>query len=144
MFALPGMKLAGWSFRAKAIWWKEPWPRWSSSPTRFFRLTKSPSSSPEIFRRGESFLRDYKARIADLRDIAIHALGDASFVHPRGGFYITLKINGDENARAMRLLQESGILVHPGYYYDVEEDHLVMTFIHERDVIERSFQIWIG
>ena len=60
-------------------------------------------------------------------------------MEPRGGFYITLPIPDDEEKTAAKLLGEAHILVHPGYFYDIRPDHLVMTFIHEPSVIAEAF-----
>jgi len=51
-----------------------------------------------------------------------------------------LPILRDEEQAAAQLLQERDILVHPGYFYDIQPDHLVMTFIHEPDVVKSAFQ----
>jgi hypothetical protein len=39
----------------------------------------------------------------------------------------------------MRLLRDSHILVHPGYYYDIRPNHLVMTFIEDPLKIPSAF-----
>jgi hypothetical protein len=39
----------------------------------------------------------------------------------------------------MRLLGESQILVHPGYFYDIAPDHLVMTFIQSPENVRKAF-----
>jgi len=50
-----------------------------------------------------------------------------------------LPIPDDEEKAAAQLLREAHILVHPGYFYDIRPDHLVMTFIHEPAVIAKAF-----
>jgi len=95
---------------------------------------------PQIFEQGRGFLADYKIWIATCRSIAMAALMGCSFVAPRGGFYITLPIPDDEEKSAARLLGESRILAHPGYFYDIRPDHLVMTFIHEPAVVGEAFR----
>ena len=70
---------------------------------------------------------------------AMAALTGCTFVEPRGGFYVTLPIPDDEEKSAARLLGEAHILVHPGYFYDIRPDHLVMTFIHEPAVVDEAF-----
>jgi hypothetical protein len=39
----------------------------------------------------------------------------------------------------MRLLRDQRILVHPGYFYDIQPDHLVMTFIQDSTNLQRAF-----
>jgi len=62
------------------------------------------------------------------------------FVLPQGGFYITLPIATDEEAAAARLLQTDRILVHPGYFYDIAPEHLVMTFIDDPAFVKNHFE----
>lgn len=42
----------------------------------------------------------------------------AELVHSEGGWYGVLRIEGDEEALALALLEREGVLVHPGYFYD--------------------------
>ena len=141
MFALPGMKI-GWM----AVSGNDELVQRSMAALELISDTFLPVNeiaqfaAPEIFRRGQPFLRDYKNWIAASRNIALKGLEHCSVFHPRGGFYVTLKVDGDEDALAMRLLAEQNILVHPGYFYDIEPNHLVMTFIHEPDVVGRAFK----
>jgi len=37
-------------------------------------------------------------------------------------------------------LRKDGILVHPGYFYDISPDHLVMTFIDDSDLVRGHFE----
>jgi aspartate/methionine/tyrosine aminotransferase len=61
-------------------------------------------------------------------------------VEPSGGFYITIPVVGSEEKIAAALLENSGILVHPGYFYDIDPNHLVMSFIHDPDSITKHFE----
>jgi aspartate/methionine/tyrosine aminotransferase len=97
-------------------------------------------SVPEIFRRGAEFLDRYKAWVGRCRAAAVEGLRGTKFVEPRGGFYITLSIAHDEEEAASTLLSKDGILVHPGYFYEIAPDHLVMTFIEEPEKIKGHFE----
>jgi aspartate/methionine/tyrosine aminotransferase len=46
----------------------------------------------------------------------------------------------DEEEAAAELLRKDGILVHPGYFYDISPDHLVMTFIDNPDLVRGHFE----
>lgn len=62
---------------------------------------------------------------------------------PRGGFYLTLKVGEaevDEEALCIELLRKSGVLVHPGYFYDMAPAHLVLTFALQHELLDRSLQ----
>ena len=94
---------------------------------------------PQIFEQGQIFLEGYRKWIRDCRAAAVGALKGCTFVEPRGGFYITLAIRQDEEETARELLRKHRVLVHPGYFYDIRPDHLVMTFIHEPGVVGEAF-----
>ena len=60
-----------------------------------------------------------------------------------GGFYLTLKVGEaevDEEALCIELLRESGVLVHPGYFYDMAPAHLVLTFVLQHELLGRSLK----
>jgi len=97
-------------------------------------------SVPQIFQRGAEFLNQYKNWIGRCRAAAVEGLHGTKFVEPRGGFYITLRLARDEEEATSTLLSKDGILVHPGYFYEIEPDHLVMTFIDEPDQIKGHFE----
>ena len=97
-------------------------------------------AAPQIFERGREFLSGYKAWIAECRDAALAGLSGCAFVPPRGGFYITLPIPSGEEETASCLLRDSHILTHPGYFYDIQPDHLVMTFIEEPGNVRSAFR----
>jgi len=94
---------------------------------------------PQIFSRGRAFLAGYKDWVAQCRSAALESLSGCSLAEPGGGFYITLALDHDEEAAAARLLGESHILVHPGFYYDIPPNHLVMSFIEGPANIRRAF-----
>ena len=141
MFALPGMKI-GWiglsgdpELVAKSL-----------SALELISDTFLPVNEiaqfavPQIFEQGRGFQANYRKWIATCRNTAMTALAGCTFVEPRGGFYVTLPIPDDEEKAAERLLGDARILVHPGYFYDIRPDHLVMTFIHEPGVVDEAFR----
>ena len=95
---------------------------------------------PQIFEQGRRFQASYRKWITTCRRTALTALEGCNYVEPRGGFYITLPIPDDEAKSAERLLGGAHILTHPGYFYDIRPDHLVMTFIHEPEVVGEAFR----
>ncbi len=74
------------------------------------------------------------------RAAAVEGLHNVSFNQPKGGFYITLPTVRDEEETAAELLLKDGILVHPGYFYDIRPDHLVMTFIDDPELAQGHFE----
>jgi aspartate/methionine/tyrosine aminotransferase len=141
MFALPGMKL-GWI----AVSGDDHLVNRSMSALELISDTFLPVNevaqfaAPAIFASGRQFLPNYRAWVAECRRAAMSGLEGGTFVTPAGGFYVTLSVQQDEEMLAMRLLEQFEILVHPGYFYDIEPNHLVMTFIQEPGKIRRAFQ----
>jgi alanine-synthesizing transaminase len=140
MFALPGMKV-GWIGVSGA----------AAEVTRFMAGVELVSDTflpvneaaqfalPEIFTAGEAFLPELRAWIGERRRLAVEALRHSpafEFTPPAGGIHLALRFRdaqADEEAFAVRLLRERGVLVHPGHFYDMSPPHLAMTFVHGRE-----------
>ncbi len=140
MFALPGIKV-GWM----AVSGNEDLVRKSIGALEIISDTFLPVNEiaqfavPRIFEQGADFLKQYQAWISRCRTAAIDGLKGMRFVEPRGGFYITIQTERDEEDAAHELLERDRILVHPGYFYDIEPNHLVTTFIGEPDSLGDHF-----
>jgi len=140
MFALPGMKV-GWI----GVTGDEHLVSKSVGALELISDTFLPVNEiaqhavPEIFSKGGTFLQNYKNWIQQCRSTAVNCLAGCDFVPPEGGFYVTLRVPVEEESAAMRLLRDQRILVHPGYFYDIQPDHLVMTFIQDSTNLQRAF-----
>ena len=132
MFALPGMKI-GWI----GVSGDEHLVERALSALELVSDTFLPVSEaaqfavPQIFAKGQQFLAGYRQWIIDSRNVALECLAGCDVVRPAGGFHVTVRLSMDEDRAALQLLRDDGILVHPGYFYDIAPDHLVMTFIQE-------------
>ena len=141
MFALPGIKL-GWM----AVSGDESLVRKSLAALEMISDTFLPVnevvqfSVPEIFERGKPFQQSYVAWVRECHEKAMAGLAELDFPRPKGGFYVTVPIFADEDEGASNLLRDHGILTHPGYYYDIKPDHLVMTFIHDPQNLTKCFR----
>jgi aspartate/methionine/tyrosine aminotransferase len=99
---------------------------------------------PTLLRGARSFVIDYRAKVAGCRELAVKALSQArnlSFVPPMGGFYAAVRWTGperDEEQWLIDLLQTTGILAHPGYFYDMAGTHLVMTFVERLEGLGKA------
>ncbi len=141
LFALPGIKI-GWM----GVTGDAPLVKKALSGLELISDTFLPVNEiaqfavPEIFQRGRDFLKQYIKWVNRCRAAALEGLKGISFVKPQGGFYITVPIPRDEENTAGGLLEEDGILVHPGYFYDIAPDHLVMTFIDDPLLLRDHFE----
>lgn len=94
----------------------------------------------------EAFAFGLRPWLLRCRQIAGDRLSQYPGVHftlPRGGFYLTLKVGEaefDEEALCIELLRKSGVLVHPGYFYDMPPAHLVLTFALQHELLDRSLK----
>lgn len=99
-----------------------------------------------IFESREGFASACRPWLLRCRQIAGSILSQCSelqFTLPRGGFYLTLKVGEaevDEEALCIELLRDSGVLVHPGYFYDMAPAHLVLTFALQHELLGRSLK----
>jgi len=140
LFALPGIKI-GWM----AISGDKDLVGKSMAALELISDTFLPVNEiaqfavPDIFKRGQDFLARYKAWVSQCRGAALDGLKGISFVPPVGSFYFTLPIPHDEEEAAATLLERHRILVHPGYFYDIRPDHLVMTFIDDPASLPNHF-----
>jgi len=105
---------------------------------------------PMLLREAGDFMGSYRSRVAACRDCAVKVLsgaGNLSLVPPAGGFYASLRWTGPERGEEqllIDLLKESGILAHPGYFYDMPGTHLVLTFVEELEVLSGAMNKLAG
>ncbi|MGB4978599.1 MAG: aminotransferase, partial [Anaerolineae bacterium] len=55
-----------------------------------------------------------------------------------GGFYLTLdvsRLTSSDEHLALDLLLETGILTHPGWYYDLPTPGLVLSFLSQPEIL---------
>ncbi len=140
LFALPGIKL-GWM----AITGQNAAVHRTLSALERMSDALLPVSEiiqaavPRIFLEGGSFLDHYRAEINRRRENSLAMLKQAarvSFVSPRGGFYAAVRVNTalDDEALALHILRTAGCLVHPGFFYDLEPTHLVLSLVTAPEV----------
>jgi alanine-synthesizing transaminase len=141
MFALPGIKIGWMAVTGDDALVKKALAALELISDTFLPVNEiAQFAVPDVFQRGRDFLKQYAAWVSECRSAALEGLKGVTFVEPRGGFYITLPIGHDEEDAAAALLEREGILVHPGYFYDIPPDHLVMTFIDDPASLRAHFE----
>jgi alanine-synthesizing transaminase len=145
MFALPGLKFG--------------WMAVSGEPERVGRAMRAlelisdtflpvneivQAAAPDIFLRGERVGTDFARRIRECWDIAagyLGRIGRCSYSKPSGGFYVTLRLPGaNEEKAAEAILRDHSLLLHPGYFYDMNPDHLILCFVQNPEMMRDSFE----
>jgi alanine-synthesizing transaminase len=140
LFALPGMKIGWMTVSGDKDLVKKSMGALEMISDTFLPVNEiAQFAVPEIFRHGQDFLTRYKAWVSKCRDEALNGLKGISFTAPQGSFYVTIRIPFDEEETAVRLLEKQHILVHPGYFYDISPEHLVMTFIDNLESLSNHF-----
>lgn len=138
MFALPGMKVGWMAITGDAALVENTVRTLELISDTFLPVSETAQFSiPSIFERGRPFLDEYRKRVRVCRKAAIDALGSHLEHPPSGGFYLVVPYSRDieEDDLAIELLEEERVLVHPGYFYDIEGRHLVITFIQPPNII---------
>jgi alanine-synthesizing transaminase len=103
---------------------------------------------PEIFRQGQAVKLEFERRIRQCWELAEEYLSPSrrlAYVKPEGGFYVTLQLEDlDEVLAAEAILREAHALVHPGYFYDMDPDHLILSFVQRPETIQGTLPDLIG
>jgi aspartate/methionine/tyrosine aminotransferase len=151
MLALPGMKIGWMAVTGDPALVKKALKTLEMISDTFLPVNEAAQFAlPEILKTGSAFQKSYVAAIQKRMASAIKVLEGRpgiSFVKPEGGFFLTLKLNGsgaDEEEIACRLLQKHQILVHPGYFYDMEGRHLVLSLVSRPAALRKSLHDLIG
>jgi aspartate/methionine/tyrosine aminotransferase len=146
MFALPGIKF-GWM----AVSGDEDKVREAMRALEMISDTFLPvneivqAAAPEFFQLGNAVRFEFAMRIRAAWRLTEKYLSETtacSYEKPQGGFYVALKLNEalalDEDEAAQRILRENHLLVHPGYFYDMTPDHLILCFVQSPETLREA------
>ncbi len=149
MFALPGMKL-GWI----GVSGGRETVRQAMRALELISDTFLPvndivqAAVPRILEEGRPFLAWYAGQVRE-RWAQVEKLLKVrrcfDFVAPDGGFYLTLRLREiDEEYAARELLAKEHILLHPGYFYDMRPQHLILSFVQKQEDIAEVFPRFVS
>ncbi len=135
MFALPGLKV-GWM----ALSGEEDLVQRAIRALEMVSDTFLPvnelaqAAIPKILLEGRSFLKRYCTTVRKRTTFCANLIRERSYlssVRAGGGFFVTVRLRSeiDEEQFAIELLDKEGVLVHPGYFYDMEGSHFVMATV---------------
>jgi alanine-synthesizing transaminase len=143
MFALPGLKF-GWM----AVSGETGRVRQALRSLELISDTFLPvneivqAAASEIFECGLAIAKEFAEQIRQCWQLAESYLAQSrgcTFVKPEGGFYVTLRLPDlEEEQTAERILRNDRLLVHPGYFYDMAPDHLVLSFVQNPEILRES------
>ena len=139
MFALPGMKIGWVSVSGESSLVGKALTTLELLSDTFLPVNEiAQFAIPGVFKKGVKFLEEYRNQISERRNTALATLQSLDFVTPQGGFYLILPYTRDidEEDLAIELLEEENLLVHPGYFYDVEDRHLILSYVQPPTILE--------
>lgn len=101
---------------------------------------------PTLFERGMDFVEQMRRHIHQNLDLVIERLGACPILEvqpPEGGYYLFPRVRGwkDEEALTLYLLEQGGVLVHPGYFYGYERGaHLMLSCLTAPAQLEQGLE----
>ena len=145
MLAIPGMKI-GWM----AVSGDSDKVRYAMRALELISDTFLPvneiaqAAVPEFFQLGNAVRFEFSMRVRAAWRLTEKHLSEAKaccYEKPGGGFYVVLKLGAscDEEEAARRILMKNHLLVHPGYFYDMDPHHLVLCFVQKPEIINSAF-----
>jgi len=144
MFALPGLKFGWVALSGESERVRQAMRSLELISDTFLPVSEIVQASVhEIFQHGEKTRLDFAQRIRECWEIAEAYLKSrhyCCYVRPEGGFYVTLRLRDlDEEKAAETILRENHLLVHPGFFYDMDPNHLVLSFVQNPAIIREAF-----
>jgi len=111
----------------------------------FLSVSSTPQRAlPELLRIGATVRAQIAARVRDGRRLAERLLGGSAMARllpAAGGWYAIIELaeGMDEEEVCMRLLGEHDVLMHPGYFFDIDGGrHVVVCLLAEPAELERG------
>ena len=142
MFALPGMKFGWMAVSGDRDKVSQALRSLEIISDTFLPVSEiAQAAAPGIFQLGNAVKFELGNRVRNSWRRAEALLapwsGRCSYVRPQGGFYVALKLHDlDEERTAEDLLRTQRLLVHPGWFYDMDPHHLVFCFVQKPEVLE--------
>lgn len=147
MLALPGMKIGWIALSGEAPLVRKALAALETISDTFLPVNEfAQFAVPALFDGAKGFLPAYQSAIRECARLAADLLSRSdrlSLVPPEGGFYATVRINdpkADEEEISLDLLRRHALLLHPGFFYDLEPPHLVLSFVSEPALLQASLE----
>jgi alanine-synthesizing transaminase len=144
MFALPGLKFGWMTVSGDSHRVRQALRTLELISDTFLPVNEViQAAAPDIFKYGRNVSADFARRIRECWSFAETILKHGAcfeYVRPDGGFYVTLKLTDlDEENVAESILRGNCALTHPGYFYDMDPNHLILSFVQSPETIREVF-----
>jgi alanine-synthesizing transaminase len=146
MYALPGLKIGWIGIAGEAGAVKKAIRALDIISDTFLPVNEAAQFAlPLVFSKGKAFLAGYQRAVrqrALALTSALAKIKSLTFIPPEGGFYIAVRLPDGihEEDLALKLLRKDKLLVHPGYFYDLEGSHVVLSFINPLNRLNRALR----
>ncbi|MCG3115894.1 MAG: pyridoxal phosphate-dependent aminotransferase [Candidatus Manganitrophus sp. SA1] len=147
MLALPGMKIGWIALSGEAPLVRKALSALETMSDTFLPVNEiAQFSVPALFEGAKGFLPAYQSAIRERAQLATDLLSRSnrlSFAPPEGGFYLAVRVNdpkADEEEIALDFLRRHSLLLHPGFFYDLEPPHLVLSFVSEPSLLQTAME----
>jgi aspartate/methionine/tyrosine aminotransferase len=105
-------------------------------------------SLPDLLSKSGAFRKDYRREVQSRWETCralLQKIPGLKWVAPRGGFYLTVRVTGErersEERWVMDLMEQKGVFVHPGYFFDLEDGiHFVFTYLTRPDILSDALR----
>jgi alanine-synthesizing transaminase len=147
LFALPGLKFGWMAATGPAPQVRRLMQTLEHLSDTFLPVSEAVQfAAPFIFSEGGPFLRGYQDAMAQRMEIVDHYFGVLKrwrYAKPEGGFYVSLELPEgiEEEAYCLQLLQKHRLLLHPGFFYDFETPHIVLSFASAPEELNRCLPL---
>ena len=136
MLALPGLKLGWIAVSGDPSLVKKSMRALDLMSDTFLPVNEAIQFTfPPLLLKGKGFMSRFQHEVLTRAQLMMHQLREVqafSWAKPEGGFYLTLRLKEkalNEEKLALQLLQQEGLLLHPGYFYDMPGAHLILSFV---------------
>jgi aspartate/methionine/tyrosine aminotransferase len=132
VLALPQAKLSWMAVQGTAIQRQQALERLEVVADTFLSVgTAVQEALPELLACRHRVQAPLRARLeANLQRLRQRVGSDAEVLRCEAGWYAVLRISVDEERLALTLLEEDGVLAHPGYFFDFQaEGYLVLSLL---------------
>ncbi len=137
MLALPGVKIGWMAVTGSSALVSKTMKALEMISDTFLPVSEvAQFSLPTILNSSRPFQKKYVSQVKERMEAIVELLTkvpEVEFCRPEGGFFLTLRWKkegiADEDV-ALSLLKNDQLLVHPGYFYDMEPRHLVLSLVN--------------
>ncbi len=131
MLGLPQMKLAWIVLSGPEKERREAAVRLEAVADAFLSVNApSQNALSSWLRNKDSFIEEVKDRVKTNFE-TLKKVMDRPIPQPQGGWYALVPVpeGSSDETLALRLLEEQNVVVHPGYFFDLEKEYLVVSLL---------------